>query len=402
MMTDWPELERQYLMYPVKRAPLTLVRGEGVNVWDDRGRQYLDFMAGWAVNALGHCPPVVAEAVCNQVQTLIHVSNQFYSVPQVQLGELLVKNSVFDKAFFGNSGAEANDGAVKLARKYGKLKLNGAYGVITTMHSFHGRTLAMVAATGKPAYQQPYTPLCPGFMNIEYNDLDAIKRATTKDTCAIMLELVQGEGGVNVASKEYIKGVRDWCDEKGLLFIADEVQTGIGRTGTLFAYEQYGIEPDIMTLAKALASGIPIGAVLAKDSVAVWEPGDHGSTFGGNPLACAAGFATMTEMLNSDVSGNAKRVGAYLRQRLEEIQRARANITEVRGLGLLLAIEFTQEIAPQVVSEALERGLLINWVTPTTVRFMPPLIITNADVDKAIAILADSITAATPDQQKEK
>ncbi|GAG53545.1 unnamed protein product, partial [marine sediment metagenome] len=236
------------------RVPVTLVRGQGARVWDENGREYLDFVGGWAVNSLGHCHPVVSEAVSEQAHTLIQTSNQFYTIPQIHLAELLVQNSCLDKVFFCNSGAEANEGAVKLARRYGKLNLNGAHEVITAMNSFHGRTLAMVAASGQSKFQQPYVPLPIGFINVEYNDIKAIKAATTNQTCAVMLEPMQGEGGVNLPDDNYLAAVRAWCDQMGILLILDEIQTGIGRTGTLFAYEQYGVEPDIMTLAKGLAS----------------------------------------------------------------------------------------------------------------------------------------------------
>ncbi len=288
-MSRWQELEHKYYMNTFERTPVTLVRGQGARVWDEDGRQYLDFVAGWAVNSLGHCHPVVVEAVCKQVNTLIQTSNSFYTIPQIQLAELLVQNSGLDKVFLCNSGLEANEGAVKLARRYGKLHLDGAYQVITTLGSFHGRSLAMVAASGQSKYQQPYLPLPAGFTNVEYNNVEAIQAATTRQTCAVMLEPIEGEGGVNVPGSDYLPAVRAWCDQSGILLILDEIQTGIGRTGTLFAYEQTGIKPDIMTLAKGLASGIPIGAVVASDKASVFAPGEHGSTFGGNPVACAAG-----------------------------------------------------------------------------------------------------------------
>ena len=248
-MTDWQELERKYLMNTFKRLPVTLVRGEGVRVWDDSGREYLDFVGGWAVNVLGHAHPEIVHAVSEQARNLIQTSNQFYTVPQIRLAELLVENSCFDKVFFCNSGAEAAEGAVKLARRYGKLHLNGAYEVITALSSFHGRTLAMVAATGQPKFQEPYAPLPEGFINVEYDNVDAIKKASGRKTCAVMLEAIQGEGGVNVPADDYLKEVRSWCTEQGILLILDEIQTGMGRTGTLFAYQHCGIEPDIMTLA---------------------------------------------------------------------------------------------------------------------------------------------------------
>jgi acetylornithine aminotransferase/acetylornithine/N-succinyldiaminopimelate aminotransferase len=386
-MTDWQELEHKYLMNTAKRLPVTLVRGEGARVWDDRGKEYLDFVGGWAVNVLGHAHPEIAAAVSEQARTLIHTSNQFYTVPQLQLAELLVQNSCFDKVFFCNSGAEANEGAVKLARRYGSLHLNGAYEVITAMSSFHGRTLAMVAATGQPKFQQPYAPLPEGFVNLEYNNVEAIKRATGRKTCAVMLEALQGEGGVNVPDDGYLKEVRFWCDEKGILLILDEIQTGMGRTGTLFAYQQSGIEPDIMTLAKGLAGGVPIGALLAKEKASVFAPGEHGSTFGGNPLACAAGYATLKFILEHDIVGNCCRVGDHLKTGLERLKEKFEIIVEVRGHGLLVAVELSSDIAEGVVKTCLEEGLLVNGVKPNALRFMPPLIIGERDVDEAIGIL---------------
>jgi acetylornithine/N-succinyldiaminopimelate aminotransferase len=386
-MSHWQELEAKYYMQTVKRTPITLVRGQGARVWDEDGREYLDFVAGWAVDCLGHCPPVVIEAVTEQVKTLIHTSNQFYTIPQIQLAELLIRNSCLDRAFFCNSGAEANEGAVKLARRYGKLHLNGAYEVITANNSFHGRTLAMVAASGQAKFQKPYTPLPVGFVNVAYSDVEAIKAATTSQTCAVMLEPLQGEGGVNMPDEGYLAMVQDWCRKKGILFILDEIQTGLGRTGTLFAYEQHGVEPDIMTLAKGLASGLPIGAILAKDNASVFSLGEHGSTFGGSPLACAAGYATLKFILENDIAGNASRVGEYLASGLRKLGQSFTFVSDVRGRGLLAAMEFNCDIAESVVSACLERGLLVNKLKPNALRFMPPLIIGNSEVDEALAIL---------------
>ncbi len=386
-MSNWQELEHKYFMSTVERVPVTLVRGQGARVWDEDGREYLDFVGGWAVNSLGHCHPVVAKAVAEQAQTLIQTSNQFYTIPQIHLAELLVQNSCLDKVFFCNSGAEANEGAVKLARRYGKLHLNGAYEVITAMGSFHGRTLAMVAASGQSKFQQPYVPLPVGFINVEYNNIEAIKAATTNKTCAVMLEPVEGEGGVNLPDDNYLAAVRAWCDQTGILLILDEIQTGIGRMGTLFAYEQYGAEPDIMTLAKGLASGVPIGAILAKERASVFTPGEHGSTFGGNPLACAAGYATLKFIIDNDIAGNAKKVGQYLVTGLEGLRQKFQFVTDVRGRGLLVAMEFSSDIAQSVVMTCLDRGLLVNRLKPNAVRFIPPLIISNDEVDEALGIL---------------
>jgi acetylornithine/N-succinyldiaminopimelate aminotransferase len=395
-MTNWPELENKYLMHTVDRIPIVLVKGLGARVWDEAGKEYLDFVAGWAVNSLGHCHPVVVKAVVEQVQTLIMTSNQFYTIPQLRLAELLVENSCLDKVFFCNSGAEANEGAVKLARRYGKLNLNGAYEVITAVGSFHGRTLAMVAASGQAKFQEPYTPLPTGFVNVGFNDVEAIKAATTEKTCAVMLEPVQGESGVNLVSEDYLTAVRAWCDQKGLLLILDEIQTGVARTGTLFAYEQYGIEPDIMTLAKGLASGIPVGAIMAKEKAAVFTPGQHGSTYGGNPMVCAAAYAAVKFTIDNNIAGNAKQVGQYFMDGLGKLQRKYPFVKEVRGRGLLVAIEFNKDIGKQVLTSCLERGLLVNKVKPNAIRFMPPLIIGKKEVDEALEILDKALGEIGP------
>jgi len=392
-MTNWQELESKYFMHTVERVPLTVVRGQGARVWDEEGREYLDFVGGWAVNSLGHCHPAVTKAISEQAHLLIQASNQFYTIPQIRLAELLVQNSCLDKLFFGNSGAEANEGAIKLARRYGQLHLGGAYEVITTLGSFHGRTLAMVAATGQPKFQESYPPLPTGFINVEYNNVDAIKSATTDKTCAVMVEPIQGEGGVNVPDDGYLPAIKAWCQQKGILLILDEVQTGVGRTGTLFAYEQYGVEPDIMTLAKGLASGVPIGAILAKERVAVFTPGEHGSTMGGNPLACAAGYATVRFIIDNGIPGKVKAVGEHLIAGLEGFKQKFPFITEVRGRGLLVAMEFSSDIAQSVLTACLERGLLVNRVKPNAVRFMPPLIIENKEVDEALGILDKALAS---------
>lgn len=392
-MSHWQELEGKYYMQTVKRTPITLIRGQGARVWDEEGREYLDFVAGWAVDSLGHCHPVVAEAIAAQAKTLIHTSNQFYTIPQVQLAELLVQNSCLDRVFFCNSGAEANEGAVKLARRYGKLYLNGAYEIITAHNSFHGRTLAMLAATGQAKFQEPYTPLPIGFINVEYNNVEAIKAATSNQTCTVMLEPLQGEGGVNIPDEGYLAAVRDWCYQKEILLILDEIQTGLGRTGTLFAYEQYGIEPDIMTLAKGLASGFPIAAILAKDRASVFSVGEHGSTFGGSPLACTAGYATLKFIIENDVTGNVSRVGEYLASGLKKLGQRFTFVSDVRGRGLLAAMEFSSDIAQAVVNACLEHGLLVNKLKPNALRFMPPLVISNSEVDVALGILETALAS---------
>ncbi len=392
-MTNWPELESKYFMHTFKRTPGVFVKGKGARLQDENGREYLDFVAGWAVNSLGHCHPTVVEAVTEQLHTLIQTSNQFYTIPQLQLAELLVENSCLDKVFFCNSGTETTEGAVKLARRYGKLKLNGAYEVITALNSFHGRTLAMTAATGQAKFQEPYLPMPVGFVNVEYNNMEAIKTATTNQTCAVMLEPIQAEGGVNMPGDDYLKEVRAWCDEKGILLILDEIQTGMGRVGTLYAYEHYGIEPDIMALAKGLGSGMPVGAIMAKDEASVFVPGDHGGTFGGNPVACAAGYATLKFIIDNDIAGNARKVGRYFAAGLEKLKQKFSFISDVRGLGLLLALEFSSDIAPSALTACLKEGLLVNQLKPNMLRFIPPLIIGKEEVDEALGILEKALSS---------
>ena len=384
---NWQELEQKLFLRTFNRSPLTLVRGQGAWVWDDQGKKYLDFVAGWAVDSLGHCPQVVVEALEKQAKSLIQASNQFYTIPQIQLAQLLIENSCLDRIFFCNSGAEANEGAVKLARRYGKLHLNGAHEIITTHSSFHGRTLAMTAATGQSKFQEPYIPLPTGFINVDYNNSEAIKQVTTGQTCGVILEPIQGEGGVNIPEDNYLKEIESWCHEQGILFILDEIQTGIGRTGTLFAYEQYQVEPDIITLAKGLGSGVPIGALLAKEHVSVFAPGEHGSTFGGNPLVCAAAYATVKYIIEHGIPEKAKQVGNYFMARLETLKRQFDFITEVRGRGLLIALEFNDTIAEEITLACMKKGLLVNRVKPDAIRFIPPLIITESEVDKAVSIL---------------
>jgi acetylornithine/N-succinyldiaminopimelate aminotransferase len=395
MTTDWKAKEAKYYMHVVNRQPMVIERGQGARVWDVDGKEYLDFTSGWAVVNLGHAHPVVTKAIQDQAATLMQTSNQFYSIPQLELAEALVENSALDKVFFSNSGAEANEGAVKLARKYGRMNKNGGQEIITVLNSFHGRTLAMAAATGQPHYQEIWKPLTPGFTNVPYDDLDAMKAATTDQTCAIMVEVLQGEGGVNVPTEGYLKGLREWCDINNILLIFDEVQTGSGRLGTLFGYQAFGVEPDIITLAKGLGNGVPIGAFLCKDSCDVLEPGDHGSTFGGNALATAAANATIRFMVDNDVPGNAKKIGAYFQAKLEAYKAANPEtVLDVRGMGLLLALQFSDTISAKVVAACNEEGLLLNPVRPDAIRFMPPLIITEADVDEAMEKLGRGIAKA--------
>ena len=389
--SDWIDVEKKYYAQTVRRQPVVLVKGEGTRAWDADGKEYLDFVAGWAVNQLGHCHPVVTKAIADQAATLMQVSNQFYSVPQLQLAEILVENSALDLVFFGNSGAEANEGAMKLARRYGKLNRDGAYEIITALNSFHGRTMGTLAATGQPAYQANFTPLLPGFVHVDYNDVEAIMNATTDKTAAVMIEPVQGEAGVIIPADDYLKRVRDWCDKQGILLILDEVQTGMGRLGSLFGYQEYGIEPDVMTLAKGLGYGVPIGAFLSKKDAMALVPGDHGSTFGGNMLTTAAAYAGTKFLIDNDIPAKTKEKEPYLLGRLNDLKGRFSFISDVRGKGLLAAMEFESDISPQVLTAANEAGLLLNAPRPTTIRFMPPLTVTKEEIDQAAERLGHAL-----------
>jgi acetylornithine/N-succinyldiaminopimelate aminotransferase len=380
---DWIAVE-QATFFPNRRPPMVIERGQGSRVWDVEGREYLDMIAGIAVVSLGHCSPVVQRALAEQSAKLIQISNLYYSIPQLQLAQLLTDHSPFDRVFFCNSGAEANEAAIKLARKWGKRNRDGAYAVISAEHAFHGRTLATVTATGKEAYTRSFTPLPDGFPHVPFNDMDALERAVDTTTAAVLLEPIQGESGVNVASETYLRDVQDFCRDQNLLFMVDEVQTGIGRLGTLWGFERWGVEPDVMTLAKGLGGGVPIGAMLAKESVAVFEPGDHGSTFGGNPLMCAVGYAVVSYMLENDVLGNVQRVGGVLKAGLERLASVQPLIQSVRGEGLLLAADLTVERANDVVRLGIEEGVLLNATGPSTVRMAPPLTLSAAEAEEAL------------------
>ena len=382
--SDWMDLEKQYYMFTVRRQPVVIQRGEGTRVWDVDGKEYLDFCAGWAVNNLGHSHPAITQAITEQAGTLLQTSNQFYTVPQLQLAQILVENSALDKVFFCNSGAEAIEGCLKLARKYGKRERNGATEIITATGSFHGRTLGALSATANPHYQEAFQPLIPGFIYVEYDNVEAIMEATSDRTVAVLLEPVQGEGGVNIPADDYFRRVREWCDSQGLLLMLDEVQTGFGRLGSLFGYQQFGVEPDVMALGKGLGGGVPIGAFMSKDHCMALEPGDHGSTYGGNPLTCAAAYASTKYIIDHDLSANTRTMGKRLMDGLNAIRSRSDKVADVRGKGLLLAMEFGDEISGRVVSFCNEEGLLLNAVRPNAIRFMPPLNVTPGEVDGAL------------------
>jgi len=388
------DMGQAYVMFTYGRLPVALVRGEGVHVWDADGNRYLDFVAGLAVNSLGHCHPKVVEAIREQAGTLMHVSNLYWIEPQVKLAKLLVENSALDKVFFCNSGAEANEGAIKLARKYARKYMGpDKYEIITMHKSFHGRTLATVTATAQPKYQKDLDPLPQGFKHVPFNDLTALADAITPNTCAIMLEPIQGEGGVNVADYDYMQKLQQLCAEKHLLLIFDEIQCGLARTGKLFGYEHYGAEPDIMTLAKAIAGGVPMGALMAKQKVAeCFQPGDHASTFGGNPLAAAAGLAAISILSDKAFLALVAETGRYFEEKLHWLKSRYSFITDVRGKGLILGLGITVD-GKDIVAACQAKGLLINCVGSNVLRFIPPLVITKENVDEAISIM-DGVMAS--------
>ncbi len=386
----------QYLMNTYQRQPISIVRGRGTKVYDLEGREYIDFVAGIAVNVLGHGHPDLVLAIQKQAQHLLHTSNLYYTEPQVRLAQTLVDHSFAQKVFFCNSGAEANEAAIKLARKYSHDKYGAdRYEIITMASSFHGRTLATLTATGQEKVHKGFAPLMPGFSYVPFNDLSAVERAITPRTAAIMLEPIQAEGGVHMAERGYLQGLRELCRERDVLLIFDEVQTGIGRTGTLFCYEQFGMQPDIMTLAKGLGGGVPIGACLATDSAArAFGPGTHASTFGGNPLACASALAVLRVLLDGKILDQGRRMGEYLAKGLAALKERHRCIKDVRGLGLLQGVELDID-GKAVVADCLSRGLLINCVGDRVLRLVPALIITEREIDRLLAALSQILSQRT-------
>ncbi|MCZ6544651.1 MAG: acetylornithine transaminase [Chloroflexi bacterium] len=392
-MASIAEREASVFMRTGVRVPITLVRGEGTRVWDDAGNEYLDFIAGISTDNLGHAHPAMLQAIREQSEQLIHVSNIFYTVPQIELAELLVEQSGLQQVFFCNSGAEANEGAIKLARKWGRQQRDGSFEIITAQNAFHGRTLTTVTATGNPAYMDPFGPLPGGFVYVPYDDIDALRAAVTDQTCAIMLETVQGEGGVNVPDPAYLPAVRALCDELNLLLVLDEIQTGMGRTGKLFGFQHYDFRPDVMTLAKGLGGGVPVAAILANARAAVFEPGDHGTTFGGQPFATAVALAVTRTIVDEEIPAQVAEKGERVQRRLRALEDTQPAVAGVRGQGLLVALVLHEEIAADVVAAARERGLLCNNVRPNAVRLMPPLTVSNDELDRAVEILEASLEA---------
>lgn len=373
---------KQYMADTYSRFPIVITKGEGCWLWDLNGRRYLDFLSGIAVCGLGHAHPAVVDALTAQAKKLFHVSNLFYMEPQIKAAEMLIEHSFGDKVFFGNSGAEANEAAIKLARRYSWKKYGeGRSTIIAMENSFHGRTMATISATGQTKFHVGFAPLHPGFVHVPFNDFDALERKIDETTCAVMIELIQSEGGVNVADAEYVKKIREVTKKKDILLMLDEIQTGMGRTGTFFAYEQYGIEPDVMSLAKALGNGFPVGAIIAKDDVmSAFEPGTHASTFGGNPLAASAVTATIDTLIEENVIKNCAETGKYLQQGLMALKRKFPFVTDVRGMGFLWGVELKAN-GDEIAGEFLKEGIILNCTKGTILRLIPPLIIKKEEVD---------------------
>jgi len=388
----WMELEHKYYQGTFKRYPLVFVRGEGTRVWDTDGKDYLDLVAGIAVNVLGHCHPAVVSAIQEQATRLVHVSNLYYNTLQIELAEQLGLLSNGMLSFFSNSGAEANEGAIKLARKFGRTKKNGAFEIISMERSFHGRTLATTAATGQAHYQATWAPLPDGFKQVPYNDLDALKAAVSDKTAGILLEAVQGEGGIWPADKAFMEGVRQLCDEQNMVMICDEVQAGMGRTGKFFAWENYPVTPDIVTMAKGLAGGVPIGGMLAGKRADLFEPGDHGTTFGGNPIACASAVATIRTINEQNLVEHARKMGEYWHGKVQELCAKYDFLDSPRGIGLMRAVNVKRDLAAKIVERAMHNGLLLNNLGTSTLRIVPPLVVSQSDLDEAADKLDRSLT----------
>ena len=379
---------KRSILFTTVRPEVVMEKGEGLYLWDTDGKKYLDFVGGWAVTSLGHSPAVIAKALARQSKVLVNASPSFLNIPMIEYARLLVNRSCFDRVFFASSGAEANEGAIKLARKYGSLYRDGAFEIITTVNSFHGRTLATMSATGKKKWKNLFEPKVPGFIHVPLNDFAALKAAVNSRTCAVMLEPIQGEGGVFEVDFDYIRQLRQLCDEQGILLIFDEVQTGLARTGKLFAYQHYGVEPDVMTLAKGIGGGFPLAALLVKERCNIFEAGDQGGTYSGQPLAMAVGLAVMQEVLEKNLVDNAAMQGEYIQKKLREIA-ARFRLTNIRGKGLLLAFDLPTEQGAEVVAACLRQGLLVNSPQPATIRLMPALIVNTAEIDWMTEILAN-------------
>lgn len=381
----------EVLMNTYNSIPISLVSGNGCYVKDSDDKEYLDFVAGIAVNALGYNHPKFNAAVQDQLNKIIHYSNLFYNEKQIELADILVSNSHFDKAFFCNSGTESVEAAIKLAKKIGKTNKKGAWKIVAMNQSFHGRSTGSLSLTGQKKYQESFIPLMPGVSFADFNDFDDLKQKIDSETCAVIIEPIQGEGGIHPANIEYLEKVRDLCTKEKIALIFDEVQSGIGRTGFLFAHEHFNVYPDIICLAKGLGGGLPIGALLSTEAFSQFEPGDHAATFGGNPLVCTGAIAVLTELLDNNLLEHCRKAGIYIRNKLDELKKKCHSIKEVRGLGLMLGIELTIP-AGDIVNSCRENGLLLVSAGPSVIRFVPPLIITEKEIDKAIDILYSVLT----------
>ena len=384
------EIANTKLLKVTNRPDIIMCKGQGMYLYDTNGNEYLDFIGGWAVNCLGHSPKVISNILAKQSCTLVNASPSFYNLPMLEYAELLVNNCCFERVFFSSTGAEANEGAIKLARKFGHVFKNGAADIITTQHGFHGRTLTTMSATGKKQWETLFEPKTKGFLKADFNNYKSVKSLATDKTCAIMIEPIQGEGGVNVATIDFIKELRDFCNQENILLIFDEIQTGMGRTGKLFCYEHYGIEPDIMTLGKGIGGGFPLSALLAKEKLNIFDPGDQGGTYTGQPLAMSVGLAVLTEILDKDLVRNSRIMGELIKKELHEISR-QYEIENVRGQGLLIAFDLLQTKGIDLVEKCLKNGLLINAPKDSSIRLMPPLVVTKNEVEKLIVGLKNNL-----------
>lgn len=382
--------EQNYLIQTFKRPAMVLDHGEGIKVWDLDGKEYYDFIGGIAVNSLGYSHPKIVQAICEQAGKIIHCSNLYYNAPQILLGKKLVELSFGDRIFFANSGAEANEAAIKLAAKYFKEQEKDKFKIIYMKNSFHGRTIATVAATGTYKYQKDYLPLLPSFKEAVFNDLKSVHEAYDEKVAAIIVEPIQGEGGINIGTEDFLEGLRDFCDSKDMLLIFDEIQCGLGRTGKMFGYQHYGVEPDIMTLAKPLAGGLPLGAMIAKEKVAsAFKPGDHGTTFGGNPVACAASLAFLEVLQDDNLLMECQLKGEYFQEKLEEVRQKFPDLVrDIRVIGLMVGLEIAKE-GPDIVEKMLKKGFLINCTAEKVLRFLPPLIVEENEIDLLIKALEE-------------
>ncbi len=385
-MKSIEEKANKVLMHTYNSIPITLISGKGCYVWDSNGKKYLDFLAGIAVNSLGHNHSEFNKSVHKQLNSIIHYSNLFFNEQQISLADKLVSNSHFSKAFFCNSGTESVEASLKLAKKFGKIKKNGAWKIVAMNRSFHGRTFGSLSLTGQIKYRKSFLPLLPGVAFADFNDFNDLKTKIDKETCAVIIEPVQGEGGIYPAEQKYLENVREFCTKEEIALIFDEVQCGLGRTGKLFAHEHYGVYPDIICLAKGLGGGLPIGAILSTEEFNLFEPGDHAATFGGNPLVCSGALTVLNELIDNNLLNHIQKVSTYLKSRLKELKGDRQTIKEIRGLGLMLGMEISRSAA-EVTAECREKGLLLGTAGASVIRFVPPLIVKEKEIDEMVSIL---------------